>query len=133
MTVDVRAVGRGVVIEYRGFASPPGVLEAIRKLADFDGFGPNTPAVWDFTRASGDGFGAEQMRSLGVHMSPLREGAEKPRVALLMRNDADYGAARMFIGLNAGRISSELRIFRDPTEAYMWALEAEPPEVDSGP
>ena len=122
MKVDIRSAGSGVLIRCHGDATEEGVSYAVDELAAFENFAADTPTLWDFSRARGGSLLADQMRSLGARVSTLRSGADRPRVGLLMGSEADFGGARMFVGLNEARLPSDFRIFLDGEEAFSWTL-----------
>jgi hypothetical protein len=64
------------------------------------------------------------MRKLAHFVSPMREGGGRPRVAVVTPDDANFGGARMFGGLNEPRLLVELSVFRCPVEAERWAFGA---------
>ena len=126
MSADVRALGRGILVRYTGVASAEGVLAAVDAMSAHEAFRPDVPTLWDFSGAEGTGMDPDRMRQLAVRASRVREGAERPRVGLLMTSDADYGGARMFVGMNETRLPLDFRVFRDAAEAYEWTLGVSP-------
>ena len=129
MSADVRALGRGVVVRYTGTVSAEGVFAAVDALAAHEAFGPDVPTLWDFSATAGVGLHADQMRQLALRVSTLRDGADSPRLGLLMSGDAEFGSARMFVGMNESRLPHHFRVFRDSTEAYDWTLDVDPAPV----
>lgn len=126
MSVEVHALGHGFAVRFQGSVSTDIVIRAVEALGAQEGFVPDSPTLWDFSSAQGQGIGADEMRAIAARVLRLREGAGRPRVGLLMRSDADFGSARMFIGLNEARLPNDLRIFRDSAEAYAWTLGVSP-------
>jgi hypothetical protein len=131
---QVEVTARGAIIRYRGPVTSQGIQEAAHAMADHESFLPSMPAIWDFSAAQGNGLDADEMRRLAQALKPLREGGSRPRVAIVTPDDANFGAARMFGGLNEARLLVEIGVFRSAAEARSWAFGGgdaaaqEPPE-----
>jgi hypothetical protein len=99
-----------------------GVAAAAHEMAAHPEFTPATPTVWDLSRAPAANLDADGMRRLAPLVASIRDGANRPRVAIVSPQDANFAGARMFRGLNEPRLNAELAVFRDFDEAAAWAF-----------
>jgi hypothetical protein len=121
---DISVTARGAVVTCSGEVSREGIEAAVAALMGTSGFSPSIATVWDFSSAATAGFTANEMRALAARISGLREGAERPRVAIVATQDSIFGGARMFAGLNGERLQTTFRVCRDLAGAVAWAFEA---------
>ncbi len=124
MSTEVEVTARGAIVRYRGPVTLEGIRQAAEAMAGDAAFSPDLPAVWDFTASERNRLEADDMRKLAHFVSPMREGGGRPRVAVVTPDDANFGGARMFGGLNEPRLLVELSVFRCPVEAERWAFGA---------
>ena len=129
---EIEGGERGAAVRYRTPGTVQGIVRAAEALAAHTGFRPSMPTIWDLSAAPDANLGADDMRRLAPLVAGMRKGGGRPRVAIVTSSDATFAGARMFTGLNEGRLYVDLGVFRTFEEAADWAFEtpAEQPGSD---
>ena len=125
MTSEISLTDRGAVVTCHGEVTVEGIEAAVAALGETAGFSPSVATVWDLSSTSSVGLAGDAMKGLAARMSTFRQGADRPRVAIVAARDSIYAGARMFAGLNENRLQTSFRVCRNLDEAVAWAFGGE--------
>jgi hypothetical protein len=102
----------------RGVLTVEDILQHMEKLSSDPDFDPNFSQLADFTQITSVDFDPEDVRQFAERniFSP------HSRRAFLVKNDLQYGLARMFEIHRELKGETGIRVFRDMEEATKWIL-----------
>jgi hypothetical protein len=122
VNTEIEVDQNGAVVHFRSEVTLEAVEAAVAALRQHPDFRPDLPTIWDFSGARGGGLDPDQMRRLARSAGDHRRGGGRPRVAVVVPEQSNFGGARMFSSLGADAIHVELGIFRESATAYAWVF-----------
>jgi hypothetical protein len=119
-TYDIRVPERLICLEFGGEISVEDCLAMMDRVRSDQRYDPSFNCLVD-NRALARPFSrAELEQVIPAVLQAFGGTAERPRIAILVGRDLDYGVSRMFQMLIGAFLDLNLRIFREPGEAAAW-------------
>ncbi|MFQ5703788.1 MAG: hypothetical protein ACE5HT_07180 [Gemmatimonadales bacterium] len=111
--------------------SVTGVVEAREHQLQYEEITRSYPSwnrLWDFRDADLSQLSESDLASIADFAAQREDPKERPRVALLVGRNVDFGVSRMYEVLAEERYSATFSVFRDEAAAERWLSARDDPE-----
>ena len=105
-----------------GLSDADDLSSALEHIINSGDYPPNTDAIWDVRNSDLSNANFQFVSDLVKIRSRFKK-RRNCRSALIVSSEVQYGLCRMFEMLSEGKISQQLRVFRDYKEGEQWLLE----------
>lgn len=105
-----------------GLSDADDLSSALEHIINSGDYPPNTDAIWDVRNSDLSNANFQFVSELVKIRSRFMKRRDC-RSALIVSSEVQYGLCRMFEMLSEGKISQQLRVFRDYKEGEQWLLE----------
>ena len=105
-----------------GLSDADDLSSALEHIINSGDYPPNTDAIWDVRNSDLSNANFQFVSDLVKIRSRFKKRRDC-RSALIVSSEVQYGLCRMFEMLSEGKISQQLRVFRDYKEGEQWLLE----------
>ena len=105
-----------------GLSDADDLSSALEHIINSGDYPPNTDAIWDVRNSDLSNANFQFVSDLVKIRSRFMKRRDC-RSALIVSSEVQYGLCRMFEMLSEGKISQQLRVFRDYKEGEQWLLE----------
>jgi hypothetical protein len=123
---DIRADEPLVECTFSGPTSPADCLRVIDQILADPRYREDFPCLIDNRDIAGAFTRADIDQVIPAVARALAGMTARPRVAIVVSRDVQYGLGRMFQALTGNLLNLDLRVFRDRAEAAAWLGGAHP-------
>jgi hypothetical protein len=118
--VNTDPAGSVIHIKFFGIFDIEWYRQFYNDLVNRDDFHPGVHMIWDATELDASQMSAELIRRLGAISMEYAEKRGHGKTAFVAGTDFQFGTARMFDSLHAGKIPAVFRPFKSIEEAQQW-------------
>lgn len=97
------------------------LVRALEGLAALHTYEARHPRLWDLREADLSQLTRAELRLVARRVRALDLSREESRVSVVVSRDVDFGVMRMFELTEADALPGAIRVFRDFSDAQMWA------------